>query len=98
MDYVTLSNGVKVPQLGFGVFQIPPQNTKKAVDDAISAGYRHFDTAQAYYNESDVGQAIADSGISLPLKYGIHITAMKMLKKHVRNHWKNCRQITLTYI
>lgn len=63
MDYVTLSNGVKVPQLGFGVFQIPPQNTKKAVEDAISAGYRHFDTAQAYYNESDVGQAIADSGI-----------------------------------
>lgn len=64
MEYVKLSNGVEIPQLGFGVFQIPPQQTKQAVAKAIQAGYRHFDTAQAYFNEEGVGQAIAESGIS----------------------------------
>ncbi len=59
MEYVKLSNGVEVPQLGFGVFQIPPQETKDAVLKAIETGYRHFDTAQAYFNEEGVGQAIA---------------------------------------
>ena len=64
MEYGKLSNGVEIPQLGFGVFQIPPQQTKQAVAKAIQAGYRHFDTAQAYFNEEGVGQAIAESGIS----------------------------------
>ncbi|MBP3790762.1 MAG: aldo/keto reductase [Methanobrevibacter sp.] len=63
MNYVTLDNGVEVPQLGFGVFQIPPQQTKEAVLKAIEVGYRHFDTAQAYFNEEGVGEAIAESGI-----------------------------------
>ena len=63
MEYVKLSNGVEIPQLGFGVFQIPPQQTKDAVSKAIEVGYRHFDTAQAYMNEEGVGQAIAESGI-----------------------------------
>ena len=63
MDYVKLENGIEVPQLGFGVFQIPPQQTKEAVSKAIEVGYRHFDTAQAYYNEEGVGQAISKSGI-----------------------------------
>lgn len=63
MNYVTLDNGVEVPQLGFGVFQIPPQQTKEAVLKAIEVGYRHFDTAQAYFNEDGVGEAIAESGI-----------------------------------
>lgn len=63
MEYVKLSNGVEIPQLGFGVFQIPPQQTKQIVAKAIQAGYRHFDTAQAYFNEEEVGQAIAESGI-----------------------------------
>lgn len=63
MNYVTLDNGVEVPQLGFGVFQIPPQQTKEAVLKAIEIGYRHFDTAQAYFNEEGVGEAIAESGI-----------------------------------
>jgi diketogulonate reductase-like aldo/keto reductase len=48
MEYVKLSNGVEVPQLGFGVFQILPNETKDAVSKAIEEGYRHFDTAQAY--------------------------------------------------
>jgi len=63
MEYVKLENGVEVPQLGFGVFQIFPNETKDAVLKAIETGYRHFDTAQAYMNEEGVGQAIAESGI-----------------------------------
>lgn len=63
MQEVTLNNGVTIPILGFGVFQIPAAETKQAVLDAIEAGYRHFDTAQAYANEREVGQAIAESGL-----------------------------------
>ena len=63
MQEVTLNNGVSIPILGFGVFQIPAEETKQAVLDAIAAGYRHFDTAQAYANEKEVGQAIAESGL-----------------------------------
>jgi len=64
MDYIKLSNNIEVPQLGFGVFQIAPENTKEIVAEAIKVGYRHFDTAQAYYNEQQVGEAIAESGIN----------------------------------
>ena len=63
MQEITLNNGVTIPILGFGVFQIPAAETKQAVLDAIAAGYRHFDTAQAYANEKEVGQAIAESGL-----------------------------------
>lgn len=63
MQEITLNNGVTIPVLGFGVFQIPAEETKQAVLDAIAAGYRHFDTAQAYANEREVGQAIAESGL-----------------------------------
>lgn len=63
MQEITLNNGVTIPILGFGVFQIPAAETKQAVLDAIEAGYRHFDTAQAYANEREVGQAIAESGL-----------------------------------
>ena len=63
MQEITLNNGVTIPILGFGVFQIPAEETKQAVLDAIAAGYRHFDTAQAYANEREVGQAIAESGL-----------------------------------
>ena len=63
MEYKTLSNGVEIPQLGFGVFQIPPQETKDVVKKAIEVGYRHFDTAQAYFNEAEIGEAIKESGI-----------------------------------
>lgn len=63
MDTVTLSNGIVMPQLGFGVFQIPADQTKKAVLDAISCGYRLIDTAQSYMNEREVGQAVAECGL-----------------------------------
>jgi 2,5-diketo-D-gluconate reductase A len=60
---VTLNNGVRIPQLGFGVFQIPEENTQEAVEAALEAGYRHIDTAAAYRNEAGVGAAVAASGI-----------------------------------
>lgn len=63
MKNVNLNNGVKMPILGFGVFQIPASETKQAVLDAIKVGYRHFDTAQSYANEKEVGEAIAESGL-----------------------------------
>ena len=60
---VTLNNGVEMPILGFGVFQIPPEQTEQAVADALAAGYRLLDTAAAYGNEEAVGRAIASSGV-----------------------------------
>ncbi len=60
---VTLNNGVQMPLLGFGVFQIPDDQTQKAVEDALEAGYRLIDTAAAYENERAVGRAVAASGI-----------------------------------
>lgn len=64
MQTLTLVNGVKIPVLGFGVYQIPPAETEQAVIDAIRAGYRHIDTAQAYVNESEVGRGIQRSGVA----------------------------------
>ncbi|KSZ57005.1 oxidoreductase [Rhodococcus pyridinivorans KG-16] len=61
---VTLNNGVEIPQLGFGVFQIPEDETTAAVSSALETGYRHIDTAAAYGNEAGVGRALADSGLS----------------------------------
>ena len=64
MDYITLNNGIKMPQLGFGVFQIPDgKDTEQAVSDALEVGYRSIDTAAAYFNEEAVGRAIAQIGI-----------------------------------
>ncbi len=60
---ITLNNGVEVPQLGYGVFQVPPEETERHVATALEAGYRHIDTAKAYGNEAGVGRALASSGI-----------------------------------
>ncbi|GAA4972316.1 aldo/keto reductase [Yinghuangia aomiensis] len=60
---IILNNGVSIPQLGFGVWQVPPAETRAAVRTALEAGYRSIDTAAAYENESGVGEALADSGI-----------------------------------
>ncbi|WP_330172363.1 aldo/keto reductase [Streptomyces sp. NBC_01498] len=60
---ITLNNGVTIPQLGFGTFQIPPEDTRRATLAALEIGYRHIDTAQMYGNEKEVGQAVRDSGI-----------------------------------
>ncbi|MET9130759.1 aldo/keto reductase [Streptomyces antibioticus] len=63
MRTVTLNNGVEMPILGFGVYQIPPEQTEQAVTDALDVGYRLLDTAAAYGNEEAVGRAVAKSGI-----------------------------------
>ena len=60
---LTLNNGVEIPQLGFGVFQIPPEETAAATRTALEIGYRHIDTAQMYGNEKEVGQAVRESGL-----------------------------------
>ena len=60
---ITLNNGVEMPALGFGVYQIPAEQTEQAVTDALAAGYRSLDTAASYQNEEAVGRAIASSGI-----------------------------------
>jgi 2,5-diketo-D-gluconate reductase A len=60
---VTLHDGVEMPQLGFGVFQIPPEETQERVEEALAVGYRHVDTAAAYRNEAGVGAAIAAAGV-----------------------------------
>ncbi|GHJ96291.1 oxidoreductase [Streptomyces sp. NE5-10] len=61
---VTLNNGIEIPQLGFGVFQVPDEETTAAVSSALDAGYRSLDTAAIYGNEAGVGKALAASGIS----------------------------------
>lgn len=60
---ITLNNGVSIPQLGFGVFQIPPDQTEDATALALRVGYRHIDTAEMYGNEAGVGAAVRSSGI-----------------------------------
>ena len=60
---LTLNDGNTIPQLGFGVFQVPPEDTAKITSQALEAGYRHIDTAEMYQNEKGVGEAISSSGI-----------------------------------
>ena len=64
MEYVTLYNGVKMPQLGYGVYQVTQEECERCVLDALEVGYRSLDTAQSYFNEEQVGNAIAKSGVS----------------------------------
>lgn len=61
---ITLNNGVEIPRLGFGTFQVPPEQTAVAVRTALEVGYRHIDTAQMYGNERGVGEAVRDSGLN----------------------------------
>lgn len=63
MEYKTLSNGVQMPILGYGVYQVTKDECERCVSDALRAGYRHIDTAQSYFNEEEVGNAIQKSGI-----------------------------------
>ena len=63
MEYTTLRNGVQMPMLGYGTFQIPAEDTKRCVLEALSVGYRSIDTAQGYFNEEGVGAAITECGV-----------------------------------
>ena len=62
MEYITLSNGIKMPQLGYGVYQVTQDECERCVLDALKVGYRAIDTAQSYFNEEQVGSAIEKSG------------------------------------
>src|SRR4051812_29212272 len=63
IENITLNNGVELPPLGLGVFQTPPEETRAAVEAALATGYRHIDTAAAYGNEKQVGEALVSSGV-----------------------------------
>src|ERR1700692_725603 len=63
MESITLNNGVELPALGLGVFQTPPDETRYAVSAALACGYRHIDTAAAYGNERQVGEALHSSSL-----------------------------------
>ena len=87
MGNITLNDGVQIPQVGFGVFMIPNDgSTYKAVKEALEAGYRHIDTAAAYFNEEEVGKAVNDSGIS---RSEIFITSKLWLQDHGYDNAKN---------
>ena len=64
MDFIILNNAIKMPMIGFGTYQMPSNITERCVLDALEIGYRHIDTAQCYYNEFEVGQAVKKSGLS----------------------------------
>ena len=80
MKKITLNNGVEMPQLGYGVFQVSPEECERCVSDAISVGYRSIDTAQIYQNEEGVGNAV--------------ISDMKKRNYPLTNLWKNYKRIT----
>lgn len=92
MKTFKLNNGVEIPVLGFGVFQIPQEQTKQAVLDAIEVGYRHFDTAQSYFNEEEVGDAIAETIIP---RENLFITTKVWLSNYGYENTKTSIKISL---
>ena len=96
MEYITLSNGVKMPQLGYGVYQVTKEECERCVLDALEAGYRSIDTAQSYFNEEEVGKAIEKSGIDrkeifLTSKVWIEHYSYEECKKSVLESLKKLR-------
>src|SRR5215213_1426332 len=79
---IRLNNGVEIPQLGFGVFQIKPEETAEAVTTALEVGYRHIDTAQMYGNEKEVGEGIRRSGIE---RSEVFVTSKLNNNKHAHD-------------
>lgn len=100
-DYFTLANGVTIPSIGFGTWQIPSGEVAyNSVREALNAGYRHIDTAQAYGNEASVGEAILDSGID---RSEIFVTSklpaeIKSYEKAVKHAALTMKNIGLNYI
>ena len=87
MEYVQLNDGNKIPAIGFGVFMIPNDGpTYEAVLEALKTGYRHIDSAAAYFNEEDVGRAVRDSGIP---REEIFVTSKLWLQDHGYEAAKN---------
>lgn len=90
MMYVTLSNGVKMPQLGYGVYQVTKDECERCVLDALKVGYRAIDTAQAYFNEEEVGTAIEKSGVP---RNEIFITSKVWIEHY---GYEECKKSVLT--
>lgn len=96
MEYVTLSNGIKMPVLGYGVYQVSKDECERCVLDALKAGYRSLDTAQSYFNEEEVGTAIQKSGVPrdeifLTTKVWIEHYGYDECKKSVENSLKKLK-------
>lgn len=96
MEYITLSNGVKMPQLGYGVYQVTKEECERCVLDALEIGYRSIDTAQSYFNEEEVGKAIEKSGIDrkeifLTSKVWIEHYSYEECKKSILDSLKKLR-------
>ena len=102
-DSLTLHNGLKIPGLGFGVWQISPFHTAKCVKTAIKAGYRNIDTAEGYMNEEAVGVQSGAVGFrerncSLPRNFGCRMRDMRRRKKHLKYPFPICSLIIWTCI
>ena len=80
---ITLNDGNTIPQLGFGVFQIDPAETAKAVSHALDAGYRHIDTAEMYGNEKGVGEAVRASGLDRSEVFAVSYTHLTLPTKRI---------------
>ena len=96
MQYITLNNGVKMPILGYGVYQVTPEECERCVSDALSVGYRSIDTAQAYFNEEAVGRAVAKRGIDrkelfLTSKIWVEFYGYEAAKNRCWFLWRNCK-------
>ena len=89
MEYVSLNNGVKMPILGYGVYQVTKEECERCVLDALKVGYRAIDTAQSYFNEEEVGNAIQKSfqekKSSLQQRCGLNIMDMKKQRNQFLN-------------
>lgn len=99
MEYVKLSNGIEMPVLGYGVYQVTPEECERCVLDALSVGYRSIDTAQAYFNEQNVGDAIRKSGIArrdlfITTKSGSAMPARKKQRVRLMSRCVNSSRIT----
>ena len=100
MEYVKLNNGVKMPILGYGVYQTPPEETERCVLEALETGYRSIDTAQAYYNEEGVGNALAKCGIPreeifITTKVWISNAGYEKAKESIR---ESLRKLQMDYV
>lgn len=92
MDYVTLSNGVKMPQLGYGVYQVAKDECERCVLDALDTGYRLIDMAQSYFNEEAVGSAIEKSGVA---RKDIFLTTKVWLEHYGYEECKKSVEVSL---
>ena len=98
MKTVKLHNGIEMPIIGYGVYQVTPEECVRCVSDALNVGYRSIDTAQVYFNERQVGDAIRKSGIAreeifLTTKYGLPTPAKRKQRNPLTSRCASCRPI-----